>query len=167
MLRRENNKTIFQITVPDDTSPVLQSFYFGVIGLALGLSLISCLVSLFCVVYGPTLAMMGAEGGMSFALHGMKAKQQLALQFFYPSCVLFCVSAVLWGWIAFPTEAAWTMSLLFGVCIPVMIWQALKIPVLFRLPEDALVVAQRPDHFQIRSASAQVQDERVVAKVEE
>lgn len=74
-------------------------------------------VSVYCLIFGPELAIRGAQKEQQRAIKGMYEERRFALRFFWLGCFLIVSAAAALGWLKYPERTAITMTVVFVVLL--------------------------------------------------
>ena len=92
---------------------VIITLFYGLITVSIVCHFAVVFVSVYCLIFGPELAIRGAESEQKRAIKGMYEERTFALTLFWIGCALILLSGAALGWLKYPLDAAIIVTVVF------------------------------------------------------
>lgn len=93
------------------------TLFYGCAAAGTACNLLTVILSSFCMIFGPELAIRGTDGSMHHAVQGMYEERRRALTWFWVGCLFIILSGIALGWMKFPHLTASLITVIFVVLV--------------------------------------------------
>lgn len=127
--------------------PVALLVFYGLAGVSIGFNIMTMAFSSWSMIFGPGLAIRGADGSMSRAVAGMYQERKWALRFFWFGIVHIMLAAVALGWVKFEHDVSISMTFIFMGFLSFLIYYMSRVTrPRFRFPQE---YSRKPKAFYV------------------
>mmetsp|Transcript_9990 Transcript_9990/g.40493 ORF Transcript_9990/g.40493 Transcript_9990/m.40493 type:complete len:502 (+) Transcript_9990:41-1546(+) len=96
--------------------------YYCLVSLGVAFNFAVVYISVYCLIFGPELAIRGAEREQKRAIKGMYEERTVALKLFWVGCFFIVLSGGALGWLKYPERSAVTMTAVFSCLLLVSVY---------------------------------------------